>query len=170
MVEQAAQVLLSGADMCCPWRSEDIAYKTQVVVDCYLRIPIYKPPVDQILSVTPDIKYHGVKLIPCSCDGYKVSVYGVMDISIEYVGVDAFQQVHYGHYSTPFHGLISGERDGDPIADDIPDLIKSGLHTCVEYLELVPADGRTLNQLAVLLIWIDRKGKRLICRESRLCP
>jgi len=169
-MEYAARILLNGANVCCPHTNEDIAYKTQVLLDCRFRVPVSSSPVDQIIAISPNVFYHRVTLIPgpslCGSLGYKISVSGILDVAIEYVGADDDQYLCITHYNPSYHGLICGTCDGEPIYEDSKDLVKGGLHTCIEYLDVEPVDRRAIQLVAVLMIWIDSRGKCLRCIQD----
>lgn len=159
-MERAAWLLCNNADAQCPSIYDDIAYKSQVMIDNIISIPITHPPCNRILSVVPEISFCKVTPLPIVSKGYcigvKLFVCGTINVSLEYVGQNEEETVAYMQFITSFHGLIDGRNEGSPITADAVELTKYRLHGCIEYLNIDNIDKRTYNQTVVLLLWMNK--------------
>lgn len=113
-----------------------IANFKQISIEEYLKIPPQKPDVDQINVANASInivKCHVVRTNKVKSiegqilSGYKLIIYGMLKITIEYTACDKSQSVHSAHYDVPFSTFIvlpenyntGSKMEVDPVVEDV---------------------------------------------------
>lgn len=131
---------------------------------CYseLQIPDQKPPKEKVVEVRHRVCVTKVVLVPIiggkGClTGCKVLVNGVLRLGVEYSAAVPEQSLHFAHFDVGFQELILGEPCFQMIPPHDCDLKKFRLHVCVEHLQVHQLGPRTLEQVSVLLLWLERR-------------
>lgn len=151
----------------CPVSSRQVAYYTQIVINRETKIPDYKPPLENVIKVSCQVYITKLVAIPVRLDcggisGCKVLASGTVWLGIEYSAAEPEQSVYFIHYKLPFQSLILGGPNHKPIPPEDCPLTKFNLHVCIELLQVRPLTRRTLENLIVLMLWLERKDAMLV--------
>ncbi|WMJ80619.1 CARDB domain-containing protein [Clostridium sp. MB40-C1] len=81
----------------------------------YVKIPVQKPDIEEILNIVVDIEITNTKVIKTpiitslegqNLTGFKLIVEGVLNQKVEYIACDEKQSVHAAHFRVPFSTFI----------------------------------------------------------------
>lgn len=142
---------------------------SEIVINERLIIPRPKPNVESIINIIRDFQINDVEVLDVNLgavpvgqvQGRKVIISGNLFLGIEYTAAVPSQEQHFAHYNIPFNVMIKARpcttinRGLLPPNFDINDF---NIRICVEHEQHHVVNPRELNEVLVVLIWLEPKA------------